>query len=167
MVKIFLIAIALFLLSATADAQVLDVRKIKNAPVTYVAPRTLKKYPTPVLQYSHDRAEYENLKRIITEIIIYPFLNTSEQPIAAMIVDFCPDIIDTTADDKRGCEEDRGNLVIGVTVKRHDGTSFFSLIERNAQGQFDKGAFLTLFPSDYKRFRYSIRSLKESPKQHR
>ena len=150
MKRLMLAATAVLLLAGATDAQVLDARKIGNPHVVYVAPQTLKRYPLPVLEYQHDREKDERLKATIEETIIYPFLRKSSKPIAAIIVDFCPDIVDTVGEDKRGCEEDRGNLVIGVTVRWHNGANFQSLIERNSEGTFDKDAYLTLFPGAYK-----------------
>ena len=150
MTKIILAATSLLFLAVATDSQVLDARKISNPRVVYAPPETLKKYPLPVLDYQHDREKYESLKATIEETIIYPFLNKSSKPIAAIIVDFCPDIVDTVGEDKRGCEEDRGNLVIGVTAHWHNGSTFLSLIEGNRKGGFDKDAYLTLFPEAYK-----------------
>lgn len=143
-------ATSLFLFAVTANSQALDAGKINSPHVEYVAPKTLNKYPLPVLDYQHDWEKYESLKPKIEEKIVYPFLKMSNKPIAAIIVDFCPDIVDTVGEDKRGCEEDRGKLVIGVTVHWHNGTRFESLIERNSKGDFDENAYLTLFPEAYK-----------------
>ena len=141
---------SLLFLVVIANSQVLDARKSSNPHVIYVSPETLKKYPVPVLDYLHDREKYGSMKAKIEETIIYPFLDKSREPVAAIIVDFCPDIVNTIGEDRRGCEEDRGNLVIGVTVHWHNGSRFLSLIERNGQGGFDKDAYLTLFPEAYK-----------------
>lgn len=164
MTKILLAAMSLLFLAVVADSQVLDARKIGNPNVVYVAPETLKKYPLPVLDYQHDREKYESLKATIEETIIYPFLKKSSKPIAAVIVDFCPDIVDTVGEDKRGCEEDRGNLVIGVTAHWYNGATFLSLIERNSKGGFDKDAYLTLFPESYREQGDSSPTVKSQPK---
>lgn len=150
MTRIMLAATFLLFLAVTTEAQALDAGKISNPNVVYVAPETLTKYPLPVLDYQHDREKYESLKATIEETIIYPFLKKSSKPIAAIVVDFCPDTVNTVGEDKQGCEEDRGKLVVGFTVHWYNGSRFQSLIERNDKGGFDKDAYLTLFPEAYK-----------------
>lgn len=153
MTKLLLLTVSLIFVTTSLYAQRLDAGKIRNPKSGYVSPDLLKKFPTPVLIYQRDKAEYANLKDKIVEDVIYPVLNECHpDPIAAILIDFCPEIPVVGANAKRGCEaESEGKLLIEVQVWRWGAKDYYayqSLIEVN-DGQIDKDAWLTLFQNNY------------------
>jgi len=147
LVKHFVSVLGLLLLACGAQAQILDPAKIKSRDVAYISHKKLKVFPTPTLMYFNDEPQHEKLKGEVAERIVYPMLCESAKPVAVVAVDFCPEIYGS---DERGCtNEDRGKLTIKVAIRWHDGSYFESMIDANLNGNFDDGAYLTLFPGGY------------------
>lgn len=105
----------------------LQARKIKNPNVTYVSPRTIRKYPFPVVNIEREGLAKGGDVNEIMERIIYPAINKSKKPIAAIIVTFYPDKPQITVIALWHGDEFRGVL-----------------IERDAQGHFAADAYKVL-----------------------
>ena len=111
--------------------------KIKNPHVTYVPTPQIKQYPVPVVIFERAGLARPGDKSEIVERIIYPAINKSEIPIAAVVVEFFPD-----------------RPEIGVTLIWHavgssrENQSAAALISRNELGHFPINSFLVLFPQD-------------------
>jgi hypothetical protein len=149
MLERVLLVLTLLSLAGISRAQALDESKINNRNVRYVSPAKLRRFPVPVLTYLHDEAEHERLKGKVMEQVVYPLIRLSANPVAAVIVDFCPDIVETISANRRGCEEDRGELVLGITIRRWDGATFLLYIERNQEGSFNLKERLGVLPDSY------------------
>ncbi len=111
--------------------------KIKNPHVTYVPTHQIKKYPVPVVIFQRGGLARPGDQSEIIERIIYPAINKSDIPIAAVVVEFF---------------QDRSE--IGVTLIWHavgsvrENQSAGALISRNERGHFPIDSFLLLFPQD-------------------
>ena len=151
--KAYLILITLVLAAGAVHAQVIDAAKIRNSGVQYSPPEKFKEYPPPVLTFINDEREHERYKDEIIERIIYPFLNKYRLPVASLIVDFCPVIIMTGADDERACEgEMKKKVPINIEVKVQGGMAFSGIFELNEEGRYDREAYKQMLEDpDYKR----------------
>ena len=151
--KIFPVALALMLMAGIVQAQVIDATKIKNSNVKYAPPEKFKEYPPPVLTFVNDEREHDKYREEIIERIIYPFLNKYPLPVASLIVDFCPLIIITGADDKKACEgEMKKKVMIDIVVRVQGGGAFASGFELGRDGHYDKDAYKQMLEDpDYKR----------------
>jgi hypothetical protein len=149
-VKHFVSVLGLLLLAGAAQAQTLDPAKIKSRNVAYVSHKHLKAFPTPILMYLNDKPQHERLKKEVVERIIYPMLCESAEPIAVVVVDFCPEIYGT---DERGCKDEmKGKLTIMVEIRRQGGSGFMSMIDTNLEGNFADDIYLTLFTGGYQEY---------------
>src|SRR6476620_1656478 len=137
--------IPFFALGNAALAQTLDPTKIKSRGVRYVSHKKLKAFPTPILIYLHDKPQHEKLKKEVVQKIIYPMLCESAEPIAAVTVDFCPEISNDTVE--LGCKDEatKGKLTIMVEIRRQGGSGFMSMIDTDLTGTFDDDDYLSLF----------------------
>lgn len=150
MMKLLVTVAMLLVSSCIAQAQVLDSSKIKRGAVEYVTPDKLKKFPVPTLIYVRDKPEHEALKKEINEKIIYPMLCESAAPIATIIIDFCPEIIVTGADDERGCQDEaEGKLTFAVKIRHQDGLGFQAFIQWDKETGIDEDTYLMLFQDGY------------------
>ena len=151
--KAYLILITLVLAAGAAHAQVIDAAKIKNSGVKYSPPEKFEEYPPPVLTFINDERAHERYKDEIVERLIYPFLNEYRLPVASLIVDFCPVIIVTGADDERACEGGMKKKVsIRMEVKAQGGMAFSGVFELNGEGHYDREAYKQMLEDpDYKR----------------
>jgi hypothetical protein len=125
--------VVLCLIGAVAlDAgQTLTAPRLSNSRIRYV-PDPLKEYPLPAMVFRRGGLTTESDRQDIVDTIVYPAVNRSDRPVAAVIIELFPD---TTS--------------IGVTLVWHErpaeGTSRSVLIDRNAAGHFDHEAWLALF----------------------
>ena len=151
--KTFLALIIVALVAGVAHAQVIDATKIKNSQVKYAPPDKFKEYPPPVLTFINFEEEHVRYQDEIIERIIYPFLNKYPLPVASLIVDFCPLVIITGADDKKACEgEMKKKVMIDITVRVQGGGQFASGFELSRDGHYDKDAYKQMLEDpDYKR----------------
>lgn len=115
----------------------LRVGRIKNSHVKYAANSQVRKYPVPSLVFRREGLGSPEDRGEIIEKIVYPSINKSDKPIAAIVIEFFRDMPE-----------------IGVTIIWHAagsfGTSQYSsaLISRNKSGHFSIDAFLRLFPDE-------------------
>ena len=146
-IKHLVSVLGLLLLAGSAQAQTLDPTKIKSRDVAYVSHKNLKVFPTPILMYLNDKPQHEKLKKEVVERIVYPMLCESAEPIAVVVVDFCPEIYGS---DERGCKDEaKGKLTIKVEIRRQGGSGFMSMVDTDLNGSFDDDAYLTLFTGGY------------------
>lgn len=151
--KAFPALIIVALMAGAAHAQVIDATEIKNSKVKYAPPEKFKEYPPPVLTFINDRAEHDKYKDEIIGRIIYPFLSEYPLPVASLIVDFCPLIIVTGADDIKACEgEEKAKGRVEIEIKLQGGMAFTSGFDLNSEGHYDKGAYKQMLEDpSYKR----------------
>jgi hypothetical protein len=126
------LAVLVLIGSVAMDAgQTLTAPRLSNSPIKYVS-NQLKEYPLPAIVFRRGGLTTESDRKEIVEAIVYPAVNRSERPVAAVIVELFPDATS-----------------VSVTLVWHerptDGTSRGVLIHRNATGHFDREAWLALF----------------------
>lgn len=132
MAKLFLLVLVFISSTSLASAQNLRAGKIRNRRVTYS--ENLKQYPVPPIIFERGGLARTGDKDEIIEKIVYPAVNKSARPIAAVVIEFYPD-----------------NSSIGVTIIFHtvsptgSGTFSSSIINRNRAGHFDADAYKVLF----------------------
>jgi hypothetical protein len=111
--------------------------RIKNPHVNYMPNSQIRKYPIPAVVFKRDGLAAPDDRTEIFENIIYPAINKSRKPIAAVVVEFY-----------------RDRSEIGVTLIWHasgsSGQNQYSsaLISRNKMGHFDAESYLRLFPEE-------------------
>jgi hypothetical protein len=131
------IAVGLLLISSVSvcSAQSLSVSRIKNRLVRYITSEKLKRYPVPPIIFQRGGLGSKSDQREIIEKIIYPIVNKSDRPVAAVVVKYFPD-----------------KTSIAVTVVWHgvDSTGAVNfvgaLIDRNKAGHFNADAYKLFFP---------------------
>lgn len=123
----------LFVLTATNSfsAQDLDSRRINNPSVRYISNAEVEKNPVPALVFERGGLASEAERKEIIEKIVYPLINTTKQPIVAVIVEF---------------RKDKKNEIL-LSVILREGVSVGVLIKKNKDGQFDDDAY-KIFPDD-------------------
>jgi hypothetical protein len=115
----------------------LSLSKIKNSHINYMPNSQIRKYPVPAVVFQREGLALPEDRSEIFENIIYPAINKSDKPIAAVVVEFYHD-----------------RREIGVTLIWHASASLgvsqyhSALISRNKMGHFDGGSYLPLFPED-------------------
>jgi hypothetical protein len=134
----YLFAVMLLVCSASSTyAQSLQANRIKNPRVGYTAAANLRKYPIPALAFEGEGKPNENVRKEIVEKIVYPVINVSKRPIAAIIVEFY-----------------FNKAAIGVSLIYHgaDPTGAVNyataLIDRNKAGHFDDNAYKVFFDDE-------------------
>jgi hypothetical protein len=111
-------------IAAQGQNKALQARRVKNPKVTYAPAAKVKSFPFPVVNVEREGLARPTDMKEIMDGLVYPLVNTSEKPIAAIVVTFYPE-----------------ETHITVRVLWH-GTDFVgSLIERNARGHFPADAY--------------------------
>ena len=130
MTKYFWTVCLLICLGNTAHPQnkKLQPRRIKNPTIVYIPSAKIKRYPFPVVNFVREGLAKENDINEIMGGIVYPLINKSKKPIAAIIVEFYPNESDIT-----------------VLVLYHGEEFKGILIKRNAAGHFDADAYKVFF----------------------
>ena len=106
----------------------LQARKIRNPKVSYAPARQIKRFPLPVVNFEREGLARPGDQQEILDGIVYPLINKSKKPIAAIIVTYYPDKPHRT-----------------VLVLWHGDAFIGQLIERNAEGHFDVNAYKVFF----------------------
>lgn len=106
----------------------LQARKIRNPKISYAPAGKIRRYPFPVVNFEREGLARKGDQQEILEKIVYPVINRSRMPIAAIIVTFYPD-----------------EPHITVLVLWHGNEFSGQVIERNAQGHFDANAYKIFF----------------------
>jgi hypothetical protein len=110
--------------AARAQNRELQARRVRNRSVAYAPARSIKRFPLPVVNFEREGLAREGDVRAIMDGIVYPLVNRSPRPVAAIIVTFHPD-----------------KPHITVLALWH-GTDFMGvLIERDARGRFPADAY--------------------------
>lgn len=134
MAKLLLVVLLLISSTAVSSAQNLRASRIKNQRVKYIPSEKLKQYPVPPIIFERGGLARKGDQNEIIEKIIYPVVNKSARPVAAVVIEFYPD-----------------SPSIGVTVIWHGtdptGAVNFAgaLIDRNKAGHFDADAYRVFF----------------------
>ena len=106
----------------------LQARKIRNPRISYAPADKIKRYPFPVVNFEREGLARKGDQQEILDKIVYPVINRSRKPVAAIIVTFYPDGPNIT-----------------VLVLWHGDEFSGQVIERNAQGRFDANAYKVFF----------------------
>lgn len=115
---------ALLPVAAPGQNRALEARRVKNPKVTYAPASKVKSFPLPVVNFVREGLARPSDVKEIMDVIVYPLVNESEKPVAAVIVTFAPD-----------------DPNIGVFVLWH-GTDFMdATVERDARGRFPADAY--------------------------
>lgn len=102
----------------------LDFKRIHNAKVHYVAPEKLTIFPMPVIGYEAPGLASDATRNAILRDVVYPVINNSAEPIAAVMLGFF---------------EDENQFA--VSVYWHNGRFSSMLITKNKDGSIDKNAY--------------------------
>ena len=113
-----------------ADDLKIELEKIKSPFVKYSNPKDLSFFPIPVVSFKRGglASGSEEMKEII-EKIIYPIINESPDPISAMIIEYFPQLPGK----------------VGLEIYWTNGGMHGGLIDKNADGHYDPGAYKTFF----------------------
>ncbi|HEX8351694.1 MAG TPA: hypothetical protein VF611_02130 [Pyrinomonadaceae bacterium] len=110
---------------ARAQNRELQARRVKNPRVAYARAARVRSFPLPVVNFVREGLARPGDVKEIMDGVVYPLVNRSAKPIAAVVVTFSPDA--------------QGN--VAVLVLWH-GTDFKDvLVERNARGHFPADAY--------------------------
>lgn len=102
----------------------LDFTRVHNSKVHYVAPEKLKTFPMPVIGYEAPGLASDATRNAVLHDVVYPAINNSEEPIAAVIVEFF---------------EDANQFA--VSVYWHNGRFSSVLITKDKTGKIDKNVY--------------------------
>jgi len=108
----------------------IELEKIKSSSVKYSKYTDLSCFPIPVVSFKRGglASGTEELREII-EKIIYPIINESPDPISAMIIEYFPHLPGK----------------VGLEIYWTNGGMRGGLIDKNADGHYDPGAYKTFF----------------------
>ncbi len=120
--------------AATVPPPPLWANKIRNVHVKYVDSPSLSTFPVPAVIFRREAFAREGDWTEIREKIIYPAVNKSEKPIAAVVVEYFRDLPDIAV------------TVIWYRAGPRDETNYSTaVIERNASRHFPTDSYLRLF----------------------
>ena len=134
MAKLVLIVLLTMPSMSISNAQNLRASRIRNRHVRYIPSEKLKQYPIPPIIFERGGLAKKIDQNEIIEKIVYPVINNSTRPVAAVVIELYPD-----------------KPSIGVTIIWHGidptGAVNFSsaLIDRNNAGHFDANAYKVFF----------------------
>ena len=116
---------------ARSQNKELRANRVRNRSVSYAPAARVRRFPFPVVNFERGGLARKGDEREIMDGIVYPLVNRSPRPIAAVIVTFYPD-----------------EPHITVLALWH-GTDFKGiLIERDARGHFPADAYKVFFEED-------------------
>ena len=134
MAKLVLILLLAITSTSISNAQNLRANRIRNRHVRYIPSEKLKQYPVPPIIFERGGLAKSEERNEIIEKIVYPVINNSTRPVAAVVIELYPD-----------------KSSIGVTIIWHGvdptGAVNFSsaLIARNNAGHFEADAYKVFF----------------------
>jgi hypothetical protein len=131
MIKVILLFLLVLTAASSISAQELNSRRINNPDVKYVPNAEVEKNPIPALVFERGGLASEAERKEIIEKIVYPLINTTKQPIAAVIVEFRKD------------EKDK--ILLRVILR--EGVTVGVVIKKNKDGKFDDDAY-KIFPDE-------------------
>jgi hypothetical protein len=108
----------------------IELGKIKSPFVKYSKYKDLSSFPIPVVSFKRSglASGTEELNEIM-EKIVYPIINESRDPISAMIIEYFPHL----------------PKKVGVEVYWTNGGMRGGLIDKDADGHYDPGAYKIFF----------------------
>lgn len=110
--------------AARAQNRQLQAARVRNPKVTYAPASKVRSFPFPVVNFVREGLARPSDVKEIMDAVVYPLVNRSPKPIAAVVVTFSP-----------------GDPNIGVLVLWH-GTDFMdATVERDARGRFKPDAY--------------------------
>jgi hypothetical protein len=116
--------LALLPCAARGQNKELQARRVRNPKVAYAPAARVRSYPFPVVNFVREGLARPSDVKEIMDGVVYPLVNRSAKPIAAVVVTFLPDAPN-----------------VSVLVLWH-GTDFMGvLVERNARGHFAADAY--------------------------
>lgn len=121
MSKSIFILLLILIAGGNVVAQDLDFRQIKNPNVEYVQSEKIKKNPIPSIVFERGGLASEAERNEIIAKIVYPIINTSKEPIVAIVIEFLPGKKD--------------EIILSVILR--EGVSIGGLVRKNKDGHFD------------------------------
>lgn len=112
--------------AAGAQNKALRANRVKNPKVAYAPAASVKRFPLPVVNFEREGLARPTDEREIMDGIVYPIVNRSEKPVAAVVVTFYP-------------EEPH----ITVRVLWHGPEFVGAVVRRDARGHFPADAYKT------------------------
>lgn len=110
--------------AARAQNRQLQAARVRNPGVTYAPASKVRSFPFPVVNFVREGLARPSDVKEIMDAVVYPLVNRSPKPIAAVVITFSP-----------------GDPNIGVLVLWH-GTDFMdATVERDARGRFKPDAY--------------------------
>lgn len=110
--------------AAGARQTTLQARRVKNPKVAYAPASKVKTFPFPVVNFVRGGLARPGDEKEIMDGIVYPLVNRSPKPIAAVVVTFSPD-----------------SPSLGVRVLWHDTSFVGAMVERDARGHIKADAY--------------------------
>ena len=114
--------------AARAQNKELRANRVRNRSVAYAPAARVRRFPFPVVNFEREGLARKGDERAIMDGIVYPLVNRSRRPIAAVIVTFYPDAPHIT-----------------VQALWHGPDFKGILIQRDARGQFPADAYKVFF----------------------
>jgi hypothetical protein len=109
---------------ALGQSKELQARRVRNPKVTYARAARVRSFPLPVVNFVREGLARPTDVREIMDGVVYPLVNRSPKPVAAVVVTFSPDMPG-----------------VAVLVLWH-GTDFKDvLVDRNTRGHFPADAY--------------------------
>lgn len=131
MIKLIFLYLFVLISVITSFAQDLDFQRINNPDVKYIPNAEVEKNPVPVLVFERGGLATEADRNEIIEKIVYPLINTTKQPIVAVIIEFRKD--------------NKNEILLSVILR--EGVSIGALIKKNKDGKFSDDAY-KIFPDE-------------------
>ena len=129
-IALLVVSICLVAPAILANDLKIELEKIKSLSVKYSKYTDLSCFPIPVVSFKRGglASGTEELREII-EKIIYPIINETPDPISAMIIEYFPQLPGK----------------VGLEIYWTNGGMRAGLIDKNADGHYDPGAYKTFF----------------------
>jgi hypothetical protein len=127
--------VLLIVCGGSIQAQSLSAEKIKNPGIRYAPATKLKEFPLPAIALERAGLASEQERDEVLNKIVYPLINKSPLPIAAVVVNFLP------INPHAKTQSEIGFRKITVSVLWHNGNHAGALFEKNKDGHFDDDAY--------------------------
>lgn len=109
----------------------LQARRVRNPRVAYAPAERVKTFPLPAVNFVREGLARPSDVKELLDGLVYPLVNRSPRPVAAVVVTFTPDSPSVT-----------------VLVLWHDTAFKDVLVERDARGHFRTDAYKIFLEDD-------------------
>ena len=127
MIKSKILLGVLLCAASGAVAGNLNIGRIKNPRVVYAPPEKVKVFPVPVIGYHRPGLASQAQRAEVLNRVVYPVINHSPKPIAAVIIEFQPN-----------------TSLVGVQVYWHNREFVQAMVPRDKAGKIDREAYKSL-----------------------